>query len=127
MGEVIDPDRAELLSLSRVILEAICSHDRAALETLLVSDFVFIGDSGRVDRDGFLKGVEAGDFIALTYDFELIEIEVFGMTAAAAGVQRVEVELPGGARALSRQGFTDIFVLHDGGWRVRLAHSVELA
>lgn len=124
--EVIDPERPKLLNLSKVILEAICFHDKTVLDALLASDFIFIGESGRLDRDGFLESVGAGDFVAVAHGFESIEIEIFGMTAAAAGIQRVEVELPGGVRAVSRQCFTDIFVKSDTGWRVRLAHSVEL-
>lgn len=125
--ELIESERRELLGLSRVILEAICRQDAGALEPLLAPDFAFVGDSGRLDRRRFLDGVGASDFVAVASGFESIEIEVLGTSAVAAGVQRVEVELPDGTRAVSRQCFTDLFVKESGDWRVRFVHSVELA
>ena len=125
-GRDIESERVELLRLSELILKAICDHDAKALEAILAPDFIFIGDSQRLERGGFLDGVGAGGFVSVAQVFESIEIEILGTTAVAAGIQRVDVELPGGIRAVSRACFTDIFIKGDTGWRVRLAHSVEL-
>jgi hypothetical protein len=46
--------------------------------------------------------------------------------AVAAGIQRVEVELPDGSHAVSRCFFTDIFVDESERWLLRMAHSVEI-
>lgn len=120
-------ERARFLRLSEAILGAICSHDSSALEPILASDFVFIGDSQRLDRGAFLEGIRSGDFVALESGFESIHIEVLGPVAVAAGIQRVEVRLSDGTRGLSRAAFTDVFVREGTAWLLRLAHSVELS
>lgn len=123
----IDTVRSEVLRLSELILRAICSHDPITLEALLASDFIFIGDSKRLDRGAFLEAVGAGGFLAIEHGFDSIEVEMLGAVAAAAGIQRVEVELPDGTRAVSRACFTDVFIKDVAEWRLRLAHSVELS
>lgn len=119
-------ERSEILRLSHVVLRAICAHDRQALESILAPDFVLLGDSQRLDRRAFLEAVASADFIAVDADFESIDIESLGTVAVAAGIQRVEIELPDGSRAVSRGVFTDVFVKGSGEWRLRLAHSMEL-
>lgn len=120
-------ERSEVLSLSNIVLRAICSHDRQALEAILSPDFYMLGDSQRTPRFGFLDAVASGSFVAINAGFESIDIEVFGTVAVAAGIQRVEVELPNGTRALSRGIFTDVFVNQSGRWLLRMAHSVDLS
>ena len=118
--------QSEILSLSDTILQAICAHDRQALEPILSESFVLLGNTQRTDRRAFLEAVCSGDFVAIDASFETIDIEVLGTTAVAAGIQRVEVELPDCSRAVSRSFFTDIFVGEQGRWLLRMAHSVEL-
>lgn len=120
-------EQSEILRLSQVVLRAICSHDQQALEPILAQGFVLLGDSRRLDRRAFLEAVGSADFVAVDATFESIEIELLAGVAVAAGVQRVEVELPDGSRAVSRGVFTDVFVRDSGEWRLRLAHSMELS
>lgn len=126
-SEVSVHEQSEILRLSQVVLRAICSHDQQALEPILSPNFVLLGDSQRLDRRAVLEAVGSAGFVAIDADFETIDVELLGTVAVAAGVQRVEVELPGGSRAVSRGVFTDIFVKKSGRWRLRLAHSMELA
>lgn len=127
MGELNVVERSEVLRLSQSILQAICAHDQGALEPILAPDFTLVGDSQRLDRRAFLEAVGSGGFVAVEAAFESIEIEMLGTVAVAAGIQRVEVELPDGTRAVSRGVFTDVFVKELTEWRLRLAHSVEVS
>ncbi len=118
--------QTEILSLSDSVLRAICSHDQQALEPILSPDFVVVANSQRTDRRAFLEVVASGDFVAIDAGFESINIEVLGAIAVAAGIQRVNVELPDGSHAVSRCFFTDIFVDESGRWLLRMAHSVDV-
>lgn len=119
--------RTEILRISAAILDAICAHDDRALDAYLSPDFVMIGESSRTARDAFLAAVRDGGFAVRSSGFESIDVEVFEHAAVAAGVQRVEVDLPDGTRAVSRGVFTDVFVRDGARWLVRVAHSLDLA
>lgn len=116
----------EILRLCRVILDAICTHDDRVLDVHLAAEFVLFDDASRSGRSEFLDAVRTEAFVTLESGFESIEADVFDTTAVAAGVQRVEVELPDGSRVVSRGLFTDVFVRAGDGWLLRFAHSVEL-
>jgi ketosteroid isomerase-like protein len=122
----IESAKEDLLRSSVEILNAICAHDAEALAAYLASDFVLLTAFGRQERAAFLDGARTGEFVALDAGFDCIEAEVLGTVAVVAGVQRVEVELADGSRAVSRGAFTDVFVREGENWLLRVAHTVEL-
>jgi phage baseplate assembly protein gpV len=115
-----------LLALSESVLQAIARHDTATLAACLSRQFVLLAPSGRQDRAAFLAGVGGATFEARSFGFDWIDVQIVDGAAVVAGVQRVDLVVDG-KEVTSRAAFTDLFVIEDGGWRLAVAHSTDLA
>lgn len=126
--EHLNPESTKdtLLRLSADVLHAICTHDGLRLATFLSADFALLGAGQRQNRDSFIEFAVNADFHALDWEFEMIDIEVFGNTAVVSGIQRVTVQGDDEKSIVSRAAFTDVFIYQDKNWLVRVACSHEL-
>lgn len=115
-----------MLRISADVLDAICAHDGRRLSTWLSADFTLLGSGQRQTREAFLEVVNGADFQVIDKSFETIEVELLGDTAVVAGIQRVTVRGDGDTPIVSRAAFTDVFVLQERTWRLRVACSEEL-
>ncbi len=117
----------ELVRVSERLLSAIVGRQAAVLEELLDPEFAHLDAAGvRTERGEFITQVLGSTFSVLNAGFESLAVDFVGELAVVNGVQRVEVALDTGQRVVSRGAFTDVFVPLAGGWRIRLARSVEL-
>lgn len=120
-------DVAELVRVSHDLLEAIRTRNRAALDAVLLPDFVQVDERGnRQGKTAFISAVEASVYQVEQLTFETISVEHVGSVAAVCGVQWAQVRMPDGEQAEGRTAFTDVFIRGAEGWRLRLATSAEL-
>ncbi len=113
--------------MSERLLSAIVGRDAAVLEELLDPEFAhFDGSGGKTARADFIAQVLGSTYSVVHAGFENLSVDVVGEFAVVNGVQRAEVALGTGERLVSRGAFTDVFVASEGGWRIRVARSVEL-
>jgi hypothetical protein len=119
---------AGLTALSRQILTAIRTRDRASLDLVLHPDFVQINEAGvRTSRGAFIDAVVVADFKISELSFEFLSVDVFENVGVACGVQRALVALATGDEVTARTSFTDVFVRNGAIWQLRIATSSELA
>jgi Domain of unknown function (DUF4440) len=120
--------RAELTQVSNDILDAIRHRNREALEAVLHSDFIQIDEHGvRISRGAFVDAVVNADFDIKALSFDSLSVEVFGAVGLVTGVQRARVRSAIEEDLTGRTAFTDVFVRTDGGWKLRVATSADLA
>lgn len=113
--------------MSERLLSAIVGREAAALDELLDPEFAHFDAAGaRTERGEFIAQVLGSTYSVVNAGFESLAVDFVGEVAVVNGVQRVEVALDTGQPVVSRGAFTDVFVASDGGWRIRLARSVEL-
>jgi uncharacterized protein DUF4440 len=118
---------AGLNAVSRQILTAIRTRDRASLDQVLHSDFVQINETGvRTSRAAFIDAVVAADFLIKELSFEFLSVDAFEDVGVVCGVQRALVSLAGGEEVTARTSFTDVFVRNGATWQLRIATSLEL-
>ncbi len=112
-------DHASILEAADRFDRIQLAKDGAALEAMLLDDFIFIDGSGkRFGKKDFIAGwIVPGD----TYDpIVLIDRTVtsLGRDAAVVGAETSLCGISDGARFCRRMRFADTFVRIDGEWRV---------
>jgi hypothetical protein len=113
--------------VSTRLLEAIVRRDAAVLEELLDPEFVHLDGAGsRTPRGEFIASVLSSTYTILDAGFDSLSVDFVGGLGVVSGVQRAEVALGEGERVVSHGAFTDVFVPSEGGWRIRLARSMDL-
>jgi len=118
---------AELNTLSRQILTAIRTRDRASLDRVLHSEFVQINEAGvRTARETFIDAVVSAEIQIDELSFEFLTVDAFENVGVVCGVQRALVTLSSGDKVTARTSFTDVFVRHGANWQLRVATSSEL-
>ena len=121
------PGPEDLVRVSTRLLQAIVRRDAAVLEELLDAEFVHLDGGGtRTARAEFIATVLSSTYTVLDAGFESLAVDVVGGLGVVNGIQRAEIALGDGERVVSRGAFTDVFVPTEGGWRIRLARSMEL-
>lgn len=91
MGEEAESDMSVSVELRRLTLElqdAVCSHDRARLESLVAEDFALAGSSrlGALNRQGWIEAAMEVQW----RPFELIEFEVTAYSDIAIVMHRLQ-------------------------------------
>ena len=121
-------DAAALLNtLSRHILTAIRTRDRASLDRVLHSAFVQINEAGvRTARETFIDAVVSAEIQIDELSFEFLTVDTFENVGVVCGVQRALVTLASGDKVTARTSFTDVFVRYGANWQLRVATSSEL-
>ncbi|KTE05654.1 nuclear transport factor 2 family protein [Sphingopyxis sp. H115] len=104
------------------------AQDRAALETMVADDLVFIDGSGqRLDKAAFIAGWTGADD---DYDPVALTDRVILPLGRDAGLASAEAILSGrsaGKPFRVRIRFTDIFRRHDDGWQASYIHVTRMA
>lgn len=128
MGASKEADgRKELLRLSHEIVEAIGRKNAEVLAEILDDDFVHLPSDGqRQTKEEFIKAVLEGAYTIEAIGLESLQVECLGDGGVAAGIQRATGHLPDGTSFVSVGAFTDVFRRTGDGWRLWLAHSVQL-
>jgi len=118
---------AGLNTLSRYILTAIRTRDRASLDRVLHSAFVQINEAGvRTARETFIDAVVSAEIQIDELSFEFLTVDTFENVGVVCGVQRALVTLASGDKVTARTSFTDVFVRYGANWQLRVATSSEL-
>ena len=118
---------AELVELSREIVEAIEAKNADVLGAVLDDRFVHLSsDNQRQTKQEFVSAVTEATYRIDQISFDSLRVECLGEVGVATGIQRARGHLPDGQEFVSVGAFTDVFRQTDGGWRLWLAHSVEL-
>ncbi|HVK77949.1 MAG TPA: nuclear transport factor 2 family protein [Kofleriaceae bacterium] len=120
-------DEAQLHAIEQRMFDAIRARDADGLRELLHDDFVLrIPGHPDADREALIAGVLAIPGEILSVDGEGVTARVVDGVGVLTGTQRARVALPDGTVATSTNVFTDVAVWTERGWRLVLAHSVEL-
>ena len=116
-----------LLQIERDIMAAIKSKDTAALDPMLVDEFVYRTHFGaEADKAEFLKSIASFPMKIVSLRGEELNVNIYGETAVITGVQIAEACPPEGEAEESAVAFTDVFVRRDKRWLMVLAYGVEL-
>ena len=124
----VNADAAEVLArVSRKILEAIGRKNAEVLDAILDDAFVHLSsDNQRQTKQEFVSGVTEATYTVDEIGFDSLRVECGVEVGVAAGIQRARGHLSDGTEFVSVGAFTDVFRRTEAGWRLWLAHSVEL-
>ena len=115
-----------VLRAAREIAGAIERRDVDALGGLLAPGFLHRTPGGEArDAATFLAGIREIPGEILFVRLEALQVDLSASSALVTGIQRAQVRID--ANVIDdRRAFVDWFVLHDGGWRIRLAVDLPL-
>jgi hypothetical protein len=117
----------ELTQLSHRILDAIRRKNSDVLEAVLDDTFAQVSSQNqRQTKREFVAAVTEATYTIDEIGFDWLRVECREEVGVAVGIQRARGHLPDGIEFLSVGAFTDVFRRTADGWRLWLAHSVEL-
>jgi len=125
--DVSEQATEELTRLSQEVLNAIREKDGTALDRVLDDRFVHVPSGSQTQsRQQFVDSIVAATYTIEDIGFDSLRVEVRDDVGVVAGVQRARGHLPDGQEFCSVGAFTDVFRRTGDGWRLWLAHSVEV-
>src|SRR5262245_19441713 len=117
----------EIFQIESDILTAIKRKDSKKLDQVLADDFVYRNPmEGDRSRAEFLAAIKSLQVEILSVWSEDLKISIFGDAVVASGTQKARTLNDDGEEELSASAFVDIFVRHQGNWRLAWAHGVDL-
>lgn len=128
VAQTPERETASLRAFADAFDAAQIAQDRAALETMVADDLVFIDGSGqRLDKAAFIAGWTGADD---DYDPVALTDRVILPLGRDAGLASAEAILSGrsaGKPFRVRIRFTDIFRRHGDGWQASYIHVTRMA
>lgn len=128
VAQTPERETASLRAFADAFDAAQIAQDRAALETMVADDLVFIDGSGqRLDKAAFIAGWTGADD---DYDPVALTDRVTLPLGRDAGLASAEAILSGrsaGKPFRVRIRFTDIFRRHGDGWQASYIHVTRMA
>ena len=115
----------ELAELSHDLVQAVQTHDRERLDSLLAPEFTLLGAAGELDRDGLLAAA-GGSYVIADFVYEEIDPEVYGNTAVVVSRYRQSASLDG-RDVSARLHMTDVWIRRDGRWQIVRRHATVTA
>ncbi len=106
---------------------ALKAKDAALFEQVLAPEFVS-RSPGQPDQDRavFIANLTGFPARVLEVGCENLAVHFFDDVAVMTGLQTARVELPGGQVVTNNIAITNVLRLTEAGWRMVLAHPVEL-
>ena len=111
----------ELVKLTKDWEQAIVSNDARAIAQFMSDDWVIVGETGVIERSGFLGLVESGDLTHQAMEGKVVRVRAY-KDAAAVTCRGTNNGTFRGEPFSSDEWITDIFVKQDGRWRCVLTH-----
>jgi len=116
----------EVLRIEHEMFEAIARKDVDTLVDLLADDFTYRSPGNPdVGKPEFLRNVAAIPVEIVSIRGEALRADGYGSAVVVTGVQWATTRGADGSEETGAVAFTDVFVLRDGRWRLKLAYGVE--
>ncbi len=110
---------AEIISLSKQIVEMELHKDADALSRLICDDYIGVDPSGiLINKEVSVGRYRRADFKLLRHAISEISVFVFGETATEIGVMNLQGQL-GTFEFGGRYRYTHTWLKTDSGWKVR--------
>ena len=106
-------------------LDAVKSHDSAALNRILDDQFISTGDDGQVFNKSQFIAAAAAAIKLESYNFDEMNIRIFGDTAVVSGLLTARLSVAGKDSSGAFR-YTDTFVRRLGRWRAVASHSTRM-
>jgi ketosteroid isomerase-like protein len=121
------PRYTDVLHIQQQFWAALQAKDAALFEQVLAPEFLS-RSPGQPDQDqaAFIANLTGFPARVLAVGCEDLAVHFFGDVAVVTGLQTARVELPDGRVVANNIAITNVLRLTDAGWRMVLAHPVEL-
>jgi ketosteroid isomerase-like protein len=117
----------EISQIESDILSAIKHKDSKKLDQILTDYFIYRNPmEGDRTRAEFLAAIKSLPVEILSVWSEDMRITILGDVVVASGIQKARTLNDDGKEELSASAFVDVFVSHQGKWRLAWAHGVDL-
>lgn len=117
----------ELTKVENAWSEAVVKRDVAALQRLYADEYVSTDPTGAVlNKTQDIAGVQAGDFILVSYKIEDLKVQSHGTVAVVTGRNTIKGTWKG-KPADGSYRFTDVFVKRDGRWQAVATQGTGIA
>jgi ketosteroid isomerase-like protein len=106
---------------------ALQSKDATFFDEVLADDFISCAPGEpEQDRAAFITTLTSFPGTVLAVGSDDLAVHFVGSVAVVTGIQQARLALPNGQEVMSEIAITNVFVPAAEGWRMALAHPVEL-
>ncbi len=121
-------DAAEIERLQRAWMDGWLAGDSEACEALMAPEFRLrsVATDSVVRRSEWLAQVASGRIAGTAFDYEEMDVQVFGDTAVTMSRTRQEATIDGHDWSATLHA-TDVWIRRDGEWKVVARHGSSLA
>jgi ketosteroid isomerase-like protein len=117
---------SEVVAAHDARIAATIRGDLAALAAMMTNDLTYTHSSGVTETKAeFLDGIKTGKYVYRAIEPRERRVRVHGDSAIVSGSCHVVIE-PGGKRTDLELYFTELYVKHNGSWRMALWQSTRL-
>ena len=115
-----------IIDLDRRRMEAMCTRDIPALNSVLADDLVYTHSSARVDtKQSLIGGMESGATVYTSIEPSEVRAQDLGDAVVLTGVARISVTANGRPLTFGVR-FTDVYANRDGRWQLVAWQSTRL-
>ncbi len=115
-----------IIDLDRRRMEAMCTRDIPALNSVLADDLVYTHSSARVDtKQSLIGGMESGATVYTSIEPSEVRAQDLGDAVVLTGVARISVSASGRPLTFGVR-FTDVYANRDGRWQLVAWQSTRL-
>ena len=120
-ASVFADDASEVKKADQQWADAILRRDAAALNRILADDLRYVhGNASVQNKKEFLDALKSGDLAYHTFDFQEVDVRVFGDTAVVMSKPRMSITMNGQEQKFEAR-FLRVYVKRQGTWQL-LAH-----
>jgi ketosteroid isomerase-like protein len=121
MAEKLELEAERVKALDLELIDAFRRADFNALDRILAEEFTFTDPHGPpLSKQNFLDGMKSASLVFNKVEVLGLDVTTLGDTALVHGKVRMEARSSGGGYS-GIYHYTDVFVKHDGSWRVLLS------
>src|SRR5262245_25015749 len=118
---VLADDVSDVKKTDQQWADAILRRDAATLDRILADDLRYVhGNASVQNKKEFLDSIKAGDLAYHTFEFQDVDVRVFGDTAVVMSKPRMSITMNGQDQKFEAR-FLRVYVKRGGVWRL-VAH-----
>ncbi|HEX8250290.1 MAG TPA: nuclear transport factor 2 family protein [Pyrinomonadaceae bacterium] len=120
----------EITRLEQKWFNAVCEHDRDALNRIIAADCLFAGgspDGSMADKKIYIEDGTMSVIEDMSYSYDRVKFRAYENTAVVNTVFKFRVVVGGAEEMSGAHLLTDVWVKRDGGWQVVMRHSSVLS